>query len=336
MTAAGMTSHPAESAEPPALPVAVRRARLGPRTARWIRFASGGAILAGVIAVAGAEPFLRGLLAISPAAVLGAAALTALATVAASWRWRVIARRLGLRLGWGEAVAAYYRSQFLNTVLPGGVVGDVHRAVAHGRSVEQLAQAGRAVAGERAAGQVVQLSLTVGVLVALGASAYAPAMGIVLVAVAGATAVAAIATVSRRARAVIARELRLVRDALGTAGAVVPVVAASVLVMGAHVMTFVIACVAVGVTAPVETLAFAALVAVLASSIPLSAAGWGPREGAAAWAFGVVGLGAAVGIAAATAYGILAMIALLPGAVVVAASARRRRPAPAAEPGRPS
>ncbi|MFE7845731.1 YbhN family protein [Microbacterium sp. NPDC057407] len=336
MTAADLTAPGAERAGSPGAPAAVRRQRLGPRAVRWIRFAAGGAVLAGVIAVAGAEPFLRGLRSISPEAILAAAALTALATVAASWRWRVIARRLGLRLGWGEAVAAYYRSQFLNTVLPGGVVGDVHRAVAHGRSVEQLAQAGRAVAGERAAGQVVQLTVTLGVLVALGASAYAPAMGIVLVAMAGATAVAAIATVSRRARATIARELRLVRDALGTPGAVVPVVAASVLVMGAHVTTFVVACLAVGVTAPFETVAFAALVAMLASSIPLSAAGWGPREGAAAWAFGVVGLGAAAGIAAATAYGILSMIALLPGAVVVAASARRRPSPTAAEPGRVS
>ena len=32
----------------------------------------------------------------------------------------------------GDAVAAYYRSQFLNVTLPGGVVGDVHRAVRHG------------------------------------------------------------------------------------------------------------------------------------------------------------------------------------------------------------
>ena len=57
---------------------------------------------------------------------------------AAAWRWRILVRRLGLSLGWRESVAAYYRSQFLNTVLPGGVVGDVDRAVSHGRSVDQV------------------------------------------------------------------------------------------------------------------------------------------------------------------------------------------------------
>ena len=39
----------------------------------------------------------------------------------------------------------------------GRSVGDVHRAVAHGRSVSQVAQASRAVAAERAAGQTVQI-----------------------------------------------------------------------------------------------------------------------------------------------------------------------------------
>ena len=53
---------------------------------------------------------------------------------------------------WGESVSAYYRSQFLNSVLPGGVVGDVHRAVAHGREREHGPQASRAVVAERIGG----------------------------------------------------------------------------------------------------------------------------------------------------------------------------------------
>ena len=40
---------------------------------------------------------------------------------------------LGVEVPLRDAVAAYYRSQFLNATLPGGVVGDVHRAVRHGR-----------------------------------------------------------------------------------------------------------------------------------------------------------------------------------------------------------
>ena len=40
---------------------------------------------------------------------------------------------LGIRLPLGAAVADYYRALFLNAALPGGVLGDVHRAVRHGQ-----------------------------------------------------------------------------------------------------------------------------------------------------------------------------------------------------------
>lgn len=290
-----------------------------------MRAAVGAAILGGVVAVAGAEPFLRGIAAITPGAAAAAVALAAAATCAAAWRWRTLATRMGLSLGWGESVGAYYRSQFLNTVLPGGVVGDVHRAVSHGRSVAQLAQASRAVAAERAAGQAVQLVLALAVLAAIGATASASAWTVGLVVAGIATVLALVAAVSRRVRTVLARELAVLGSAFASIGTVLRVVAASVIVLGAHVATFLVACLAVGVDASPDRLTAAAVVAVLASAIPFSLGGWGPREGAAAWAFGVAGLGAAAGIAAATAYGVLAMIAVLPGAAVVAASALRRR-----------
>ena len=54
-------------------------------------------------------------------------------TVCCAWRWTVVARGLGAELPLPAAVAAYYRSVFLDSMLPGGVVGDVHRGVSHGR-----------------------------------------------------------------------------------------------------------------------------------------------------------------------------------------------------------
>ncbi len=275
-----------------------------------------------MIAVAGAEPFLRGLAAISAPAVLAAFALAAVATMAATWRWRLLAGRLGLDLGWRAALAAYYRSQFLNTVLPGGVIGDVDRAVSHGRTVDRVAQAARAVAAERAAGQAVQLTLAVVVLAAVGSWAYAPALVVLAgVILAGAIVVAT----SRRLRAMLARELEILRGAFGSIRTVVCVSLASTVVVAGHVATFLVACAAVGVDPGADRVAAAAVIAVLASSIPLNIAGWGPREGAAAWAFGAAGVGAAAGIAAATAFGVLAALAVAPGAVVVAVSLMRRR-----------
>lgn len=285
----------------------------------------GAGVLAGVAGIVGGEPFVRGISSISVPAIAAALALAAVATAAAAWRWRTLAARMGLRLGWGESIGAYYRSQFLNTVLPGGVVGDIHRAVSHGRSVAQVAQASRAVAAERAAGQAVQLALAIAVLLAIGASAAGSAVMVVAVVAMLLAVLAVAAGVSRRVRGALLRELAVLRDAFASAGTVLRVTAASVVVLGAHVATFLVACAAVGVAASPERVTAAALVAVLASSIPFSLGGWGPREGAAAWAFGMAGLGAAAGLAAATAYGVLAMIAVAPGAIVAAASVVRRR-----------
>jgi uncharacterized membrane protein YbhN (UPF0104 family) len=286
------------------------------------------ALLLAISLRVGAEPFLRGLASVSVPAIAAALALAALATVAASWRWRVIAVRLELRLGWGEAISAYYRSQLLNTVLPGGVIGDVDRAVTHGRDAGRLAQASRAVAVERSAGQAVQLVIALGGLVLLGLSAYAPAVGVLLLVVGVACAgVIVAATVNSRARVAVRRELGILRVALGDLRTAVTVAAASTIVVACHVATFVVAGIAVGVDAPPERLVGLALIVLLAASIPFNVGGWGPREGAAAWAFAALGLGAATGIAASTTFGVLAMIAVAPGAAVIALAALRGRSA---------
>jgi hypothetical protein len=70
-----------------------------------------------------------------------------------------------------------------------------------------------------------------------------------------------------------------------------------------------------------------ALVVLVVSAVPLNLAGWGPREGAAAWVFAAAGLGAATGLATAVAFGTIAFVGTLPGAaLLVAGRARRRSP----------
>jgi hypothetical protein len=92
---------------------------------------------------------------------------------------------------------------------------------------------------------------------------------------------------------------------------------ASTVAVTGHVATYLLAAHAVGVDATPVQLAPLALVVLLAMAIPLNVAGWGPREGVAAWIFGLAGLGAAQGVATAVAYGVLATVANLPGVVVV-------------------
>jgi len=113
----------------------------------------------------------------------------------------------------------------------------------------------------------------------------------------------------------------------------VGILLASVLVVLGHAGVFLVAVRAAGVEVSAVASLPLALVVLLAASIPTSIAGWGPREGIAAWAFAVAGLGAAQGLTVSVVYGVIALVATLPGAVVLVARRRSgRRAAPALAP----
>ncbi|HEY0248264.1 MAG TPA: lysylphosphatidylglycerol synthase transmembrane domain-containing protein [Gryllotalpicola sp.] len=303
---------------------------------RWLRLTTrvvaGVGVLTAVVAHVGAGPFLHGVLSIDVRAIGAALVLSAIATVAAAWRWRVIAGQLGTDIPLRTAIGSYYQSQFLNTVLPGGVIGDVQRALTQGRSAGGIAQATRAVVIERTVGQLVQIVLAIVVLAFFGLEFEGyllAALGIGLALLAAAALVAAAA--SARVRGALRRELDELAAGVGSPGAFVQVVAASIVVVVCHVVTFEVAATAVGAGMPPLRLAAIALVVLLAASIPLNVGGWGPREGIAGWTFAVAGFGASAGVAASTLFGVLAFIAVAPGLVLAAVSAvrRSRPPAPA-------
>ena len=297
---------------------------------RWARSLGGVAILALLVWRLGTGPFLGGLQVLSPLPLAAAAGITLLTTACSAWRWCVIARGLGADLPWPAAVAAYYRSQFLNCALPGGILGDVHRGLHHGRETGDAGRGLRAVAWERTSGQVVQAVLTLAVLAAFAS----PVRTAVLPVSVGVLAVVLVSAVLLRGRAPagpgrLARFLRAVRadlrDGLLTRRAWLPVTVASLVVVVGYVSTFLIAARTAGVTASPAALLPLAVLALLAMAVPLNVAGWGPREGVAAWAFAASGLGADQGIATATVYGVLGLVATLPGAFVLLADALGRR-----------
>ena len=97
---------------------------------------------------------------------------------------------------------------------------------------------------------------------------------------------------------------------------------ASAIVAAGHAVTFLIAARTAGATAPLSQLLPLALLVLLLAALP-NVGGWGPREGAAAWAFAAAGLGASLGVATAVVYGVMVLAASLPGAVVLLRRARR-------------
>ncbi len=278
----------------------------------------------------GTAPFEDGLRAVTWQAVLAAVTLTALTTACSAWRWRVVARALGVDIGLPRAVSAYYRSLFLNSVLPGGVLGDVHRAVTHGRRAGDVTRGLRAVAWERLWGQVIQALVTVVVLLTLP-SPVRPALPYVLAGVAAVAGSAALAVrhAARRGRPRMARAARAVsadlRRALLAPDVWPQLTLASVLVVAGHTVTFIIAARVAGCTAPLGELIALLMIVQTVVVIPLSVGGWGLREGAAAWVFAAAGLGAATGVTVATLYAVLMLAAVAPGAAQLAGDAARRR-----------
>jgi uncharacterized membrane protein YbhN (UPF0104 family) len=286
------------------------------------RLVGGATVLGLLLWRLGTAPFVHGIRTVDGRALAAACTLALATTVCAAWRWQVVAGAMGVPIRLRTAVASCYRAQFLNVTLPGGVMGDVHRGVRHGRAAGRVGRSLGAVAWERSAGQAVQLALAVVVLVLLpspvGRVGAAVGGGALAALVVGAVALRArrYAGSSRWAR--IARLLSHDVHRVLLARAVWPrVVLASVLVVAGHVATFAVAAWTTGAQMSPAQLLPVALVVLVASGLPVNIAGWGPREGVAVWAFAASGWGAAQGLSTAVAYGVMAFAASLPGAAVL-------------------
>ncbi|MER7003620.1 lysylphosphatidylglycerol synthase transmembrane domain-containing protein [Dactylosporangium sp. NPDC000555] len=287
-----------------------------------LRTLGGLAVLAMLLWRLGSGPFLAGLRMIDAWALVAALGVGAATIVACAWRWRLVARGLGMRLPLRTAIADCYRGVLINSILPGGVLGDVDRAVGHGREHGDVGRGIRAVVWERTAGQVVQCTLAVALLWALPSPVrpYVPRIAIALAVVGSLVALLALVA-GRRGPQAWRRAVRAaradVREVLLARRIWPGVVFFSAVAVGGHLVTFLLAARTAGLTAPAAELLPLTLLALLAMGLPANVGGFGPREGVAAWAFGAAGLTAAQGVATATVYGVLVLVSSLPGVAVL-------------------
>jgi uncharacterized membrane protein YbhN (UPF0104 family) len=288
----------------------------------WLRLLGGGVLLAGLLWHFGTGPFSEAWRVTTWPAVLAALTLTALCTLSAAWRWRVVARAFDVPLSTRTSVASYYRSQFLNVTLPGGILGDAHRAVRHGRAVGDVGAGVRATVWERVAGQAVQVGLMLVALVLLPS----PLRSLAPLAL-GAIVVVVLAGVTLHGGSARSRASRVVADARAVlgAGTASRIAVASCGTTLGHLAVFLVAARTAGIHASWSVLVTTGLVVLVLSSVPLNVAGWGPREGAAAWAFAWVGLGSSAGVTVSVVYGVVATVSTLPGAVILVVDAVARR-----------
>lgn len=307
----------------------------GPRPSRWraaARFAVSAALLLLVARFVDVGSVVARLRELRPGWVGLALAVSVLQVLVLGWRWAYTAGRLGVELPLRTAVAEYYLGVLLNQVLPGGVTGDVSRAWRHSRRDAPARPVVTAVVLERASGQAVMSAVAVASLLALP---WAPGwlrlgLGLLLAVWAALTVRAVVRRLPTDPAAEgLPAEVR--RVFLGDALPVQLVTAA--VVVASYIVVFLVAARAVGVdTSLVRLLPLVAPV-LMTMLIPVTVAGWGIREAAAAALWGLVGLTPADGAAISVAYGLLVLVSSLPGALVLMASSgdrdRTGRPPPA-------
>ena len=318
-------------------------------------------LLAGLAAWLDAGAVVSRLASLRPSWVLAALAVSVVQVAVLAWRWSFTARRLAVDLPWSVAWREYYLSIFLNQVLPGGILGDVARAWRQARSQVRLHAPGgpavRAVVFERLSAQIVMTTVAgISVLylpvraapgprpVLLGAGLLAAALVVVLAVRTRRRPAGGAAAESRAGRrrgflqgwsgaersrqATLGRFGRVLAEvgaAHLTPGAFAAQLGSAAVVVATYLTTFVLAARAVGVETPLPVLLPLVAPVLMSMLIPVTVAGWGLREGAAAVLWGAAGLTAADGVAVSVAYGLLVLAGSAPGAVFLAAGFRRRR-----------
>ncbi len=273
---------------------------------------------------------LSRLSALSPAWVALGLAVSVLQVGVLAWRWRLTAARLGIDLPLRDAIGEYYLSILLNQLLPGGVAGDVSRAWRHARATT-TGPAVRAVILERASAQVVMtLVAIVSVLVlpwAGGASRAAIAAAGVLL---GGLALRALVR-RPESDSVAGRLWSDARRAVLAPDAIATQLASALVVVVSYIGVFLIAARAVGIQTPLTSLLPLIAPVLMTMLVPVTIAGWGVREAAAAALWGLVGLTPEDGAAISVAYGLLVLVASAPGLIIltrtlIAGRDRRERP----------
>jgi glycosyltransferase 2 family protein len=254
---------------------------------------------------------------LSPGWVAVALAVTVLQVGVLAWRWRYTAARLGIDLPLGRALGEYYLGILLNQVLPGGVAGDVSRAWRHARTDVPAGPAVRAVILERASAQVVMTMAAVASVLVLpwASGAVRATAAVALAAVFGLV----LARLVRRPvpASAMGRLWADTRRALLAPDAFATQLASAVLVVASYIVVFLIAARAVDAETPLATMLPLVAPVLMTMLIPVTVAGWGIREAAAAALWGFAGLTPADGAAISVAYGLLVLVSSAPGLLVL-------------------
>lgn len=238
-----------------------------------------------------------------------------LAIIGAAWRWYYTAEQLQLPLSFRQAVSDYFLAALINQTLPGGVPGDITRAVRHGHRLavqtERWGPAFRAVIIERLSGQLMlpPILLLLWVITPTGHDLFSQLGWQVLL---GFLVLALVLGLMARQAWLPNLQHDLKRTLY--AGALMHSVS-SALVLGGFIAAFIGSARALNIDTPAHVMLPLIPLVLLAMLVPVSVSGWGFREGAAAALWPLVGLPAEQGVAISVSYGLVMLCGSLPGLI---------------------
>jgi uncharacterized membrane protein YbhN (UPF0104 family) len=280
--------------------------------------------------VADGADALAVLLSVNPWWIAAALAALTLHTVLAAERWRLTAGALGLPLARGHALREYYLAQLVNSTVPGGVVGDAGRAV-RSRKQAGLAVAAQAVVVERFAGQVallatMALAITITTLVPGGLEWPLWMLGLAAALTLGSLALVGVLLAARwlpgRVGPRVAELSRTAAIALVGRRSLPPQLALSAGTTACILLAFWFCTIAVGLSLPFGAIVTLVPLILLTMLVPITISGWGLREGAAAALLPLAGATASASLAASVVFGLVGLVAVLPGLLGVWARPR--------------
>ena len=288
----------------------------------WPRLVATALALAALIWIVDGRAVWAILAATDPIPAGAAVLLVQAQTILSAWRWRSIAARLGLRIAPATAIGEYYLAGLLNQLLPGGVPGDVARAVRLGGGESSWRLVVRSIVIERTAGQIALAAVAAVGLAALGGDVSMGSGADVATVLAGLTlAILAVVLLARHGPAFLGRALADLgpdlRAALLADGAWRTQAALNLSIVAGYIAAFALAAAATGHPLPVAALITIVPLVLFSMAIPATIGGWGIREGTAAVLWPLIGLEPEAGVAAGALYGLILLAGSLPGLIVL-------------------
>lgn len=265
-------------------------------------------------------------------------AILVIQTGLVTFRWWLVARITDTALSLPAALRILLIGMFFNQTLPSSVGGDAVRVWLVTREGSSLGKAINVVLCDRVLALVVLVGLIGATLPAIYARVEDQAMRAALATLVGLGGVGLIGfLIAGESLAALLQRWRLTRPfgnlasdfrRLFTRTAAIAPLALSAIIHALTVLTVMLLAWGLGIQAGFLDGLMIVPTVVLLTTLPISVAGWGVREGAMVAGFGLVGVPADAALALSVLYGLATIVVSLPGGIVWLAGRSRGEPPP--------